>query len=148
MLLSMKSSTWLKIAIALQLLTAFVHSLSFFSDPVAANDQEKMLIDLMYNYSMDLGAGYHRSMHEVVNALSACFSLVYLLGGAINWYLLRQRVEPRLLRGLLTIQVAVFGFAFALMLIYTFLPPIVLTGLCFIALVGSLLMIPKTETGT
>ena len=140
----MKSSTWLKIAIALQLLTAFVHSLSFFSDPVAANDQEKMLIDLMYNYSMDLGAGYQRTMHEIVNALSACFSLVYLLGGAINWYLLRQNAEPRMLRGLLTIQLAVFGFAFALMVIYTFLPPIVLTGLVFVFLFGAWVKTPKT----
>ncbi len=140
----MKSSTWLKIAILLQFVTAFVHALSFLSDPVGTNDQEKMLIDLMYNYSMDLGAGYQRTMHEIVNALSACFSLVYLLGGAINWYLLRQNAEPRMLRGLLTIQLAVFGFAFALMVIYTFLPPIVLTGLVFVFLFGAWVKTPKT----
>ena len=140
----MKSSTWLKIAILLQFVTAFVHALSFLSDPVGTNDQEKMLIDLMYNYSMDLGAGYQRTIQEIVNALSACFSLVYLLGGAINWYLLRQNAEPRMLRGLLTIQLAVFGFAFALMVIYTFLPPIVLTGLVFVFLFGAWVKTPKT----
>ncbi len=133
----MKYSTWLKLAIGLQLITALIHSLSFLTTPVGTNDQEKMLIELMYTYKMDLGAGYQRTMHEVVNALSACFSLIYLFGGVLNIYLLRQKADPALMKGILSIQLAIFGFAFALMVIFTFLPPIVLTGLVFVMLFGA-----------
>jgi len=35
------------------------------------------------------------------------------------------------MRGLTTILVVVFGFAFAWMVLYTFLPPIIFTGLVF-----------------
>ncbi len=133
----MKYSTWLKLAIGLQLITALIHSLSFLTTPVGTNDQEKMLIELMYTYKMDLGAGYQRTMHEVVNALSACFSLIYLFGGVLNIFLLRQKADPALMKGILSIQLAIFGFAFALMVIFTFLPPIVLTGLVFVMLFGA-----------
>lgn len=133
----MKYSTWLKLAIGLQLVTALIHSLSFLTTPVGTNDQEKMLIELMYTYKMDLGAGYQRTMHEVVNALSACFSLIYLFGGVLNIFLLRQKADPALMKGILSIQLAIFGFAFALMVIFTFLPPIVLTGLVFVFLFGA-----------
>ena len=130
----MKYSTLLKIAIALQLLTAIAHALSFLSDPVGTNDQEKMLIELMKTYQMDLGAGYHRTMTEVVNALSACFSLLYLFGALINWHLLRQQVSANVMKGVLGINLAIFGFTFALMVVLTFLPPIIMTGLTFVAL--------------
>ena len=130
----MKYSALLKIAIALQLLTAIAHALSFLSDPVGTNDQEKMLIELMNTYQMDLGAGYHRTMTEVVNALSACFSLLYLFGALINWYLLRQQVSANVMKGVLGINLAIFGFTFALMVVLTFLPPIIMTGLTFVAL--------------
>ena len=130
----MKFSFWIKTAVLLQILTAVAHSLSFLSDPVGTNDQEKMLIELMNTYQMDLGAGYHRTMTEVVNALSACFSLLYLFGALINWYLLRQQASPSLMKGVLGINLAIFGFTFALMVVLTFLPPIVMTGLTFVAL--------------
>lgn len=133
----MKHSSLLKIAIALQFLTALAHALSFLSEPVGTNDQEKMLIELMNNLQIDLGAGYHRTMSEVVNALSACFSLLYLFGGILNWYLLRQQLNPNVMKGVLGINLAIFGFSFALMVLFTFLPPIVMTGLTFVALFGA-----------
>ena len=139
----MKFKTFFIVAIVLQFLTGLVHALSFLSEPVGTNDQEKMLIDLMNTYRMDLGAGYHRTMGQFFTALSACFTLVYLLGGLINWYLLRQRIDVNVLRGVIVINVAIFGFSFALMVIYTFLPPIVLTGLTFLALCITLLTMPK-----
>ena len=137
----MKHSLLLKIAIALQLLTAIAHALSFLSEPVGTNDQEKMLIELMNTYQMDLGAGYHRTMTEVVNALSACFSLLYLLGALINWYLFRQQVSPNVMKGILGINLAIFGFTFALMVVLTFLPPIVMTGVTFVFLFGAWLKV-------
>lgn len=139
----MKSSTFLKIAIGFQLITAFVHSLSFLNTPVGTNDQENMMIDLMTNYMMDMGAGYHRSMFQILNALSACFSLLYLFGGVVNWYLLRQKVDSNILKGVLTINIAIFGFNFALDVILTFLPPIIMTGLTFLFLCLAMMTLRK-----
>lgn len=143
----MKYTTWLKLAIGLQLATALVHALSFLNTPVGTTDQEKMLIELMYTYRMDLGAGYHRTMHEIVNALSACFSLIYFFGGVLNIYLLRQKADPALMKGIFAIELVIFGFAFALMVIFTFLPPIVLTGLVFVFLFGAWVSINERVKG-
>jgi len=67
-------------------------------------------------------------------ALSSCFSLLYLLCGLINIYLLRKRVDVGLVRGLVGIQLLVLGLCFGIMSVLTFLPPIILTGLVFITL--------------
>jgi len=83
---------------------------------------------------MDMGGGIHRSMQQLLNALSACFPLLYLLGALNNIYLLRKRVEPSLIKGLVGIQLIVFGIGFGVMAVLTFLPPIILTGLVFITL--------------
>ncbi len=52
-----KITSWLKVAIGFQLFTAAVHSLSFLRSPQGQNETEKQLINLMYNYKMDMGFG-------------------------------------------------------------------------------------------
>jgi hypothetical protein len=71
-------------------------------------------------------------MRDLFNALSSCFTLVYFLGALTNWYLLQKKVDPKILKGISGIQVIVFGSVFLIMLVLTFLPPIVLTGLSFL----------------
>lgn len=126
--------TWYWLAIALQYLTAAIHSLSFFADPVPKNESEKMLFDLMRNYRRDLG-GMGVSTEELMLALSACFTLLYLFGGLVNTFLLRHSKDRALLDGLLWINLFIFGICFAVMAAFTFLPPIVLTGAVFFCLV-------------
>lgn len=121
--------------ITLQFLTAFFHSLSFFTHPTGTNDTEKTLIDLLTNYKQDMGAGIHRSTYDLFTGLSTCFTLICILGGWINIYFLRRNLNPELWRGLLKIQSIVFGALFLCMVRFTFLPPIVLTGLIFVAAV-------------
>jgi len=125
---------WLWVAVVLQLLTALGHSLSFFITPVATSDTERQLLELMTSYQMDMGGGIHRSMQQLLNALSACFPLLYLLGALNNIYVLRKRVELSLIKGLVVIQLIVFGIGFGVMAVLTFLPPIILTGLVFMTL--------------
>ena len=72
---------WLWVVVVFQLLTALAHSLSFIVTPVPLNDTEKQLLDLMTNYRLDMGAGFHRSTNNLFMALSACFPLLYLFGG-------------------------------------------------------------------
>src|SRR5678816_3986001 len=137
---------WLWVAVVLQLLTALGHSLSFFITPVATSDTERQLLELMTSYQMDMGGGIHRSMQQLLNALSACFPLLYLLGALNNIYLLRKRVEPSLMKGLVVIQLIVFGIGFGVMAVLTFLPPIILTGLVFMTLSISYYVISVSYT--
>ena len=138
---------WLWVAVVFQLLTTLAHSLSFFVTPKPLNESERQLIDLMTNYQLDMGAGFHRSTNNLFMALSACFPLLYLFGGLTNIYLLKKRVDVSLLKGLLVIQIVVFGITFGVMVLLTFLPPITLTGLVFLFLAIAFFTLPKqTET--
>lgn len=91
-------------------------------------------MDLMRTYKPDMGAGFHPSMGDFFTALSACFALLYLLGGLINMHLLRKEVAPEVIKGVTGINTLVAGICFLIMLKFTFLPPIALTGLTFISL--------------
>ena len=140
----MKNYTlWLKLAFVFQWLTAAIHSLSFLATPKPANETERQLLDLMDNYRADMGAGFSPSTHEIMTALSACFTLVCLLGGLVNWYLWRKKVGPDIMKGILNINLIVFGICFAVMALLTFLPPIVLTGFIFVFLVIARLTMPR-----
>lgn len=119
--------------ITVQFLTALFHSMSFLSKPRATNETEERLIDLFTNYRQDLGAGFSRSTFDLFTGLSTCFTLICLLGGWINLFFLRKKLESPLWRGLLFIEMVIFGALFLFMILFTFLPPIVLTGLIFFA---------------
>jgi hypothetical protein len=136
---------WLWVAVVFQLLTALAHSLSFFVTQTPLNESERQLLDLMANYRLDMGAGFHRSTQNLFNALSACFPLLYSFGGLINIYLLKKRVEVGLLRGFLIIELVIFGVTFAVMIMLTFLPPITLTGLVFLFLAIAFFTLPKNQ---
>jgi len=134
---------WLWTAVVFLLLTALIHSLTLFFQPAAQNETQRQLFDLMTNYKQDFGAGFKRSTKELVTALSACFSLVCLLGGLTLAFLLRKQADVGLMKGIVGIHVLVFGICFALMVAFTFLPPIVLTGLIFLSLSLSYFLIPR-----
>lgn len=131
--------TWFWVAVSLQFLTAGLHSLSFFHDPAPANETERTLIDLMQHYQQDLG-GMQVTMADLMTALSACFSLLCLLGGLSNAYLLRRLHDDAVLGGILWINLIVFGILFAVMAVFAFPPPIILTGGIFGFLLLSLVV--------
>ncbi len=112
-------------------LTTAVHSLSFFAEPTAANATESQLLHLMQTYKSDMGAGFHRSMDELFTSISACLSLLCLLGGLVTLYLSKAAIDIKILRGIMLIHTFIFGIAFVVMLIFAFLPPIVCMGLIF-----------------
>ncbi|MCW5911557.1 MAG: hypothetical protein KIT62_10805 [Cyclobacteriaceae bacterium] len=136
-----KYTTWLKTASVFQFITAVIHATSLFLKPPPANDTEKQLFELMDTYKFDFGAGFHRTMGELTLALSACFCLVCLLGGLINWYLIRKKADTEIMKGIITINLVVFGICFGLMATFAFLPPIVLSGLIFLFLIPARLTI-------
>jgi len=132
-----KYSFWLKAASIFQLLTAGLHSLSFLNNPAPENDSEKQLMELMNNYKKDLGGGFDPSMNDLLICLSACLPLLCILGGWINLYLLKRKADANIMKGIIGINIIVFGICFILTAIFTFLPPIICTGLIFVCLLLS-----------
>ncbi|CAN5715425.1 hypothetical protein BH10BAC3_BH10BAC3_00790 [soil metagenome] len=140
-----KYTTWLKTAAIVQFITTVMHAIALFFPLAPKNENEKQLSNLMDTYKFDLGAGFHRTMGGMVLALSACFSLVCLLGGLLNWYLLRKKVESEIMKGVITINLIVFGILFVLVATFAFLPPIILIGLIVLFLIFSRLTIRKNS---
>ena len=135
---------WFWMAVVFMLLTGTVHLIGLFVSPVPANEIERQLIELMNTYKNDLGAGFHPTMGNLFTALSSCFSLLCLLGGLTNAYLLKKKVDAGVLKGIVWINLLVFGACFIMMLVFTFLPPIVLTGLIVLFLILTLITIRGT----
>jgi hypothetical protein len=135
--MSKKFSFFIWAATITQLLTVIFHSLSFFAQPNPKNDTEKQLLLLSVNYHPDAGMGFHPSMSELFTGLSACFTLICLFAALLNWFFKRQGLTVVQWRGFLLIQTAIFAILFAVMLVFTFLLPIVCTGLAFIFCLGA-----------
>lgn len=130
----MNYTKWLKVAATLQFATALIHTTSLFLEPPPGNETEEQIFDLMSTYRFDLGAGFFRSMSELTLALSSCFSLLFLFGGTLNWYLRKQKLPVSVMKGVITINLVVFFVCFLVMSVFAFLPPIMLSGLtvCFL----------------
>ena len=125
---------WIRVSAILQIVTGFVHSLSFLRDRTPLNETERTLKELMTTYHPDMGPFFHPTMNDLLNALSSCFAFLYIFAGVINLYLLPRGLSANLWKGLVSINLLIFGAAFLVMLMLTFLPPVVLTGLVFISL--------------
>lgn len=137
---------WLTAAVIFQLLTAGIHAISLFIEPDPTNDIERQLVTLLSTYRMEMGAGFHPTFGNLFTALSSCFSLLCLLAGMTNGWLLLKHAEPSVMRGIIGINVLVFSICFAMMAFFTFLPPIICTGLIFINLLAAFLVCPKGES--
>lgn len=137
---------WLKSAVALQLITGVFHLLSFLNTPKPANDSEKQLLDLMSNYRFDLGAGFHRSMEDLMNSFSIAFTLLLFFSGILNLFLLRSDLPDKTMKGVVLINVLTYLICFISMSILTFLPPIICTGLIVMTLFMSYLMLGKESS--
>ncbi|MGC4022022.1 MAG: hypothetical protein QM734_08800 [Cyclobacteriaceae bacterium] len=132
-----KTSSWLNVAIGFQFLTAAIHSLSFLNKMKGQNEKEKQLIDLMDNYKLDWGSGFHRSMSEIFIAVSLCFTLIFLMGALINLYLTRKHASAELVKDIVGIQTLIFGAVFLGTVFFAFLPPIICAGIVFLLLTVS-----------
>lgn len=128
---------WIWGTIIAQLLTALFHSLSFISPAKPRNDMEKQLIEINSKYKIDMGAGIKRSFYNLFIGVSACFTLIFIMGAIMNWYFLNAGIDGGVWKGFLLIQLIVYGLIFLLQVRFTFLPPIIVTGLVFLFLAGT-----------
>ncbi len=130
-----KYTFWLWAAAITQLVTALIHATSFFVKPEPANDTERQIFGLVDTYKFDLGGGFHRALGDLMTGLSMSFTLLFLFGGLLGLYLLRRKTPDDIMKGVVNIYLIVFGFCFAWMAVFTFLPPIVLSSIVFLLLV-------------
>jgi hypothetical protein len=128
----LKFNFWLWATAILQLLTGFIHGLSFFAEQKGENPTEEQLLNLMSTYKMDMGAGFHPTMMTLFLALSSCYTLICIFGGWLNIYLKKKNVSISVMKGIMGINAIIFGICFIVMAFLTFLPPVLLTGLIFL----------------
>ena len=136
---------WFKAAIVMQFLTAATHSLSFIIKPQPTNDTEKQMIDLMTTYKMDMGAGFTPTFFQLFQSVSAGFALLYVFGGIVNWYLWKRKIDLVTLKGIIVINVIVFGIIFTVNVWLSFISPVATSGLVFFFLIISWITFPKSE---
>ncbi|MEO7306067.1 MAG: hypothetical protein ABIR78_04015 [Ferruginibacter sp.] len=141
--MSKKFSFWIWGTIVTQFLTAAIHSVSFFIKLEAANETEKQLFNLMDTYKPDVGMGFNPSFADLFTGLSLCFTLICLFGALINLYFKRKGLDAGMWKGLLLIEVIIFGALFVGMAVFTFALPIICTALVFIFVTGSYFSVKK-----
>ncbi len=132
-----KFSFWIWGVIITQLLTAAFHSLSLFVTPEPTNETEKQLMDLTRNYKPDAGMGFHPSFKDFFTGFSISFTLLFIFGALINLYFKRKNLLPEVWKGLLLIETIIFGGIFIAMAVFTFVVPVICTGLIFLFILGA-----------
>jgi len=137
---------WFSAAIIFQLFTGSLHSLSLFVVTVPGNETERQMMELLTTYKMDAGAGFAPTYSNLFTALSSCFTFLCLFAGLTNGYLLLKHMEPNVMKGIIAINLIIFGPVFAVMAYFTFLPPIVCTGLIFVNLLAAFIVVPSIQT--
>ena len=130
----MRKNPWLWAAIVVQLLTAAFHSLSFIIKDEPSNSTEQQIHDLIRTYKKDLGLGFAPTFWDLFTALSSCMVFLCLLAGFTNLFLVRKNAGVSIIKGVVGINVIIFGAAFAVMLAFTFIMPIACIGLIFLLL--------------
>lgn len=143
-----KFSFWIWGTIVLQLLTAAFHSISFFVKPEPANEIERQLFELVNSYKPDVGMGFNPSFASLFTGLSICFTLLCLFGALLNWYFQNKKLAADLWKGFLFIQIIIFGALFIAMLVFTFFPPVICTGLIFVFIFAAYLSVRKITTAS
>ncbi|HLG38476.1 MAG TPA: hypothetical protein VI461_02370 [Chitinophagaceae bacterium] len=130
-------SLWIWATIIAQILTAALHSLSFIAPAKPRNDMERQLVEITTKYKLDMGAGFKRTFYNLFIGVSSCFTLIFILGAALNWYFLNAGIVGAVWKGFLLIQLVTYGIVFILQIKFTFLAPIIVTGLVFLFLAGT-----------
>ena len=140
-----KYTFWLTAAILFQFVSAGLQSVSFFVSPVPSNEIERQLIELTTTYRFDLGSGFQPTYSSLFLAFSSCFTFLCLLGGLTLGYVLFKQPDSPLLKGIIGINTAIFGTMFLVMAVFTFLLPILFSGLIFANLLVAYILAPANS---
>jgi multisubunit Na+/H+ antiporter MnhF subunit len=131
-----------KAAAVVLILLGCVHSLAVFNKPVASNDTERQLFDLMTNYKRDL-MGSMRSTGDIVRGFNISFVILPLALGVLNLVLSRER--PTLLKRLALINVLWLAAMVANSLYNWFLAPTLFLVIALVLFAGAGVKLPAGE---
>ena len=136
---------WLSAAIMFQLITGVVHLLSLFLTPSVTDDTHRQILTLVTSYKINAGAGFTPTYYNLFTAFSSCFTFLCLFAALTNGYLMLKHTEPSVMRGIIAINVAIFGLVFLTFVYFTFPTLIFFAGLIFVNLLAAFIVVPRIE---
>jgi hypothetical protein len=125
------------------LVIGIVHSLSLLQKPVATNDAEQQLHDLMSNYKFNV-MGSMRSMDDFLRGFSIAFMLAAFGLGGLDLVLTRERAE--LLRRVAVINILWLAAMTAVSLRYFFVAPTSFLSVTLLIFVLAFVTLPKSAS--
>ena len=126
-----------------QLISVAVHFFGMSRRHEPAGGQEKMLYDLMHNYTFDLGAGFARTMSDFLVGFGLVYGVFVLFLGLINLFAILQAADSPFLRSLCWLNVMCMAAVSAIALKFFFLPPLLFAVVPFLAFLGAALTAPR-----
>ena len=136
---------WFTAAVLFQFLNGIIHTISLFIEPSGDNEVENQMISLITTYKMDLGAGFHPTFFNLFTALSSCLSFLFFYSALTNGYLLIKHTEPSVMKGIIAINIAIFGTLLVVVAYFTFLFPVICVGLVLINMIAAYIVMPRGE---
>jgi len=128
---------------AVQLISVPVHFLGMLSKRVPANDQERMLQDLLHNYRFNLGAGFVRTLSDFLTGFGVVYGVFILFFGLTNVFAIRQAGDSRFLRTLCWLNALCMAVATVIAFKFFFLFPLVFSLVPCVAFLGAALAGPR-----
>ena len=127
----------------IQLLSVLVHFLGMLRKRVPANDQERMLSDLLHSYKFNLGAGFVRSTSEFLAGFGLVYGVFVLFFGLINLFAIRQADNSHFLRTLCWLNALCMAIVTAIAFKFFFLIPLLFSLIPFLAFLGAAMTAPR-----
>jgi uncharacterized membrane protein len=127
----------------LLIVMGLVHSLSLIKGPVASNETERQLLDLMSNYKLDL-LGSMRSMENLMTGFSISFMFAALGFGALDIVLRRERTQ--LIKRIALVNAVWLAAMTAVSLRYFFAVPTSFLAAALLIFLLATIILPGTET--
>ncbi len=140
----MKGVGFFKTGSTVLILTACIHMIGFFQEPVPANDKEKAMLELMTTYQMEL-PGAQRPMMDIVNFFSLSFAMFTALIGLINLWIVRQGLSGRVIRKMMIGNAVYWTIYLIPLYMYTFLFPQAFYTLAWFCFVMALIVSGEKE---
>ncbi len=132
--------------IVLQLLTGPIHLAAQLSGPAPpANEDEKLLLELMSRVEQDFGGGFVRSTQDILLGLGLQYSIFIVMVGLMNLLAYRMAKETRYLRALCWLNVLFMTILSVNAYAHFFIPPLLLFVLPALAFLIAAIAAPRLD---
>jgi len=126
-----------------QLISVPVHFSGMLHKRAPADDQGKLLSDLLHTYQFNLGPGFVRTLSDFLTGFGVIYGVFILFFGLINVFAIRQAGDSRFLRTLCWLNALCMGVATAIAFKFFFLIPLLFSLVPCIAFLGAALTAPR-----